>query len=63
MQMSQRFEVDSTLDDCALASGAPNRAQDCQWRTRSNAARAGNDDDRDRRAEVVRDQEGKHSCA
>src|SRR4029077_6739313 len=56
LHCGQRLEVDPSFDDRSLPRGAPDTAKDCQRSASGDAARAGDDDYRDRRSDVVRNQ-------
>ena len=54
IDLSKFFEVQATLDDCAVLSGPANSTQDRERGSRRDPARPRHDYNRDGRARVVR---------
>src|ERR1035438_497034 len=63
IQLSQRFKVDSALDDGAMPGSASDSAKDRQRGACGDSAGSGNDDDRNRRADIVGDQKREYRGA
>jgi hypothetical protein len=57
VHVAERFEVDASLDDCALSGGATDGPEDGEGGPRRDAACASYDDDGDGRPRVVGDEE------
>src|SRR5208283_1811258 len=57
------FEIQAAFDNGALLSGATDGAEDGERRSRSDTAGAGNDDDGNGGADVVRDEKRECGCA